>query len=359
MQIINKLLRLKKVYIFFISYVLSIIFFSTTFLHANTFKISEIEISAPFELNFSKSKVIDGGFKDAFNNLISMITTTDDRGKLDNTPLKELKGMVDSFTISDERFINNEYFAKLEVTFNKKNTLSFLEKKNIFPSIPIKNKVLLIPIIVDLEKNNIYLFTDNIFYKQWNNNVKSFHLLDYVLPSEDLEDLNIIQKNYETIEDYNFIDLIKRYDLEDYIITIIFKNKNELKVLSKINLNNSFKVNNQIFKKIDLKNEKNFQVVIFKLKTIYENYWKKNNEINTSIKLPLTVSINTNQHSKIQFFEKTLSSLDLISDFYILKFDKKDTYFRIIYNGSPKTFLKDIKKKNFDLIIENNLWIIK
>ena len=129
MQIKNKLLRLKKVYIFFISYVLSIIFFSTTFLHANTFKISEIEISAPFELNFSKSKVIDGGFKDAFNNLISMITTTDDRAKLDNTPLKELKGMVDSFTISDERFINNEYFAKLEVTFNKKNTLSFLEKK--------------------------------------------------------------------------------------------------------------------------------------------------------------------------------------------------------------------------------------
>ena len=43
-------------------------------------------------------------------------------------------------------------------------------------------------------------------------------------------------------------EFIKKYDLEDYIITIIFKNKNELKVLSKINLNNSFKVDNQNLK---------------------------------------------------------------------------------------------------------------
>ena len=65
--------------------------------------------------------------------------------------------MIDSFTISDEKFINNEYFAKLETTFNKKKFLNFLEKKNIFPSIPIKNKVLLLPILVDAETDK-YLF---------------------------------------------------------------------------------------------------------------------------------------------------------------------------------------------------------
>ena len=134
MQIKNKLLRFKKVYIFFISYVLFIIFFSTSFLYANTFKVYDIEISAPFELNFNKNKVIDNGFRAGFYNLISMITNSNDRDKIKNISLKELKGMIDSFTIRDERFISDEYFAKLEVTFNKKNTLNFLEKKNIFPS---------------------------------------------------------------------------------------------------------------------------------------------------------------------------------------------------------------------------------
>ena len=267
--------------------------------------------------------------------------------------------MIDSFTISDERFVNDEYFAKLEVIFDKKNTLIYLEKKNIFPSIPVRKKVLLIPILVDLEFDNIYLFTNNIFYENWNNKNKNYHLLNYLLPSEDLEDLNIVQKNSKLIEDYDFTDLIKKYDLEDYIITIIFKNRDQLKVLSKIKLKDSFKVDNQIFIKSNLKNVENFEMILDKLKTTYENYWKKNNEINTSIKLPITISINSNDYLKIQSLEKTLNSLDLISNFYILKFNNKNIYFRIIYNGSPKTFLSDMKKNNFKLFMEDNTWTIK
>ena len=106
MQIINKILRLQKVYIYFISFVLFIIIFSTSFLHANSFKVSDIEISAPFELNFNKNRVIDDGFRASFYNLISMITTSGDRDKIKDTSLREVKSMIDSFTISDERFIN-------------------------------------------------------------------------------------------------------------------------------------------------------------------------------------------------------------------------------------------------------------
>jgi hypothetical protein len=133
MQIINKFLKLKKVYIYIFSYVLFIIIFSTSLLKANTYKVSDIEISSAFDLNFNKSRVIDDGFRESFYNLLSMITTSGDRNKIKNVSLKELKSMIDSFTISDEKFINNEYFAKLESSFNKKKTLSFLEKKNIFP----------------------------------------------------------------------------------------------------------------------------------------------------------------------------------------------------------------------------------
>jgi len=359
MQIINKFLRLQKVYIFFISIVLFIIIFSTSLLYANTFKVSDVKISAAFELNFNKNRVIDEGFRASFYNLISMITTSGDRDKIKNTPLKELKSMIDSFTISDEKFINNEYFAKLETTFNKKKTLSFLARKNIFPSIPLRNKVLLIPILVDADQDKIYLFTDNIFYQKWNDSKKNYHLLDYVLPTEDIEDLNTIQQNFGSIENYDFMNLIKKYDLQDYIILIIFKNKEELRVLSKINFKNTLKLDNQKFQKINLNNEQNFEIILENLKTIYENYWKKNNEINTSIKLPLTVSVNSKAYAKIQKFERILDRTDLVSNFYILKFDSKNIFYRIIYNGSPKNFLNNFSEENIDLAIENNIWVIK
>ena len=359
MQIINKLLRLKKVYIFFISFVLFIIIFSTTFLYANTFKVSDIEISSPFEVNFKKSTVIDDGFQISFSNLLSMITTSGDKNKIKNIPIKDIKSMIDSFTISDEKFINNEYFAKLETSFNKKKILKFLEKKNIFPSIPIRNKVLLVPILIDTKTNSIYLFNNNIFYDRWNIVKKNYQLIDYLLPSEDLEDLNKLQEMSSSIETYDFMDLIKKYDLKDYIISIIYKNEDEVKILSKINLNNSLKIMNQKYAKVNLTNEKDFNNILENVKNLYEDEWKKNNEINTSIKLPLTISIKSTDYKKIVYLEESLANIDLISNFYILKFNNKITQYRIIYNGSPKTFFNDMNNRNFDLIMEDNIWMVK
>jgi len=321
--------------------------------------VLDIEISSPFKLNFKKSKVIDEGFQISFSNLISMITTSGDKKKIKNISIKELKSMVDSFMISDEKFTNNEYFAKLDTTFNKRKILNFLEKRNIFPSIPIRNKVLLVPIFVDTENDSIYLFNNNIFYKNWNDKVNNHQLLEYLLPSEDLEDLNRMQDKSNSIETYDFINLIKKYDLKDYIITIIYKNNDEVKVLSKINLKNSLKIRNHKYSKIDLDNEKDISKILKDLKNIYEDEWKKNNEINTSIKLPLTISIISKDYKKIINLEEVLSNIDLISNFYILNFNNKYIQYRIIYNGSPKTFFENMSNRNFDFIMENNVWTIK
>ena len=40
-------------------------------------------------------------------------------------------------------------------------------------------------------------------------------------------------------------------------------------------------------------------LILLKVKKIYEDQWKKNNEINTSIKLPLTISINSKKIKKL------------------------------------------------------------
>ncbi|MDB9791873.1 hypothetical protein OAB42_01130 [Candidatus Pelagibacter sp.] len=359
MQIIDKFYKLLNVYIYFILFSLLIVFFSTTYSSANAFKVTGIEISSPFELNFKKNSVIDKGFQTSFSDLISMITTSDDRKKIKNVSIKELKGMIDSFTISDEKFINNEYFANLETTFNKKKILKFLENKNIFPSIPQKNKVLLFPILVETKNNNIYLFNNNIFYDRWNEQKNSYDLLEYLLPSEDLEDLIELQKTSKDIENYNFSNLINKYDIKDNIILIIYKEGNSIRTLSKINLNNTLKIQNKNYLKIDIINKNDFSNIVKSLKQFYEDQWKKNNEINTSIKLPITISINSKKNKKITELEKALNSIDLVSDFNILNFNSEIIQYKITYNGKPNIFLNDMKKKNLELEMKNNMWIVK
>ena len=359
MQIINKFYKLLNVYIYFILFSLLIVFFFTTYSNANEFKVSDIKISSPFELNFTKNSAIDKGFQTSFYDLISMITTSGDKKKIKNVSIKELKGMIDSFTISDEKFINNEYFANLETTFNKKKILKFLENKNIFPSIPQRNKVLLFPILIETKNNNIYLFNNNIFYDKWNEQKNSYDLLDYLLPSEDIEDLIELQKFSKEIETYDFSNLINKYDIKDSIILIIYKESKSIRTLSKINLNNTLKIQNKNYPKIDILNNNDFFNIVKSLKQLYEDQWKKNNEINTSIKFPITISINSKKTKKIIELEQVLDNIDLVADFNILNFNSESIQYIITYNGTPNIFLNDMREKNLELEMKNNMWILK
>ena len=350
---------MNRLYIIFFYSVLFINVVFTTSLNANSFKITNLEVSEPFELSFDKEKVTDKGFQMAFLEMISMLTTSGDKKKIKNTSLSTIKSLIDSFTMSGERFVNNIYYVKIDVNFNKKNTLNFFENENIFPSIPKKKDIVLIPIMVDLQSDEISLFNNNIFYEKWNNNHERYYLLNHILPDEDLEDVDLILQNSKSIEDYDFKKIIKKYDLNDFIIAIIYKNNNQITVLSKIKLNQSYKINSKKFETIDLLKEEDVDLILHSLKTIYEDYWKNINQINTSIKLPLTISIDAKQHEKIQIFENGLNELDLVSNFEILRVNNKNIYFKIIYNGSPKKFINEIKMKDIEIDTQNQIWKVQ
>ena len=349
----------KFLYIFFIFLSLNLFFFSTDKAIGKVFEIKDIEISKSFEINFNKNDVIDQGFKKAFSELVLLILNSSDRKKLEKPKLNELKEMVESFSINQEKFIDEIYYLNLGVKFNKKKILNYLEIKNIFPSIPIEKKILFIPIIIEENKKDIYLFSNNEFFLKWNLNKETHHLLDYILPTEDLEDLNLIKKKYEFIEKYNFKEITEKYNLKDSIVALIFKNQNDIRILSRITIKDIVVLKNQTFSNINLKEKNQISTIIDELKLIYEDYWKDNNQINTSIKLPINVSINTNDNKKISNFEKILSELDLIYDFYIIKFDKDFIYYQIIFNSTPNNFLKTMRDYNFDFDTQNKIWLLK
>ena len=331
------------------------IFFSTTFSYAETFDIKNIQISKQFDMNFQKIDVLDEGFKIAYNDLILSITKSKDQNKLNDLSLFEIKTMIDNFSIKEEKFIDDIYYVNLDVTFNKKKVFSFLEKKNIFPSLPKKKKILFIPVVIQEENKNINIFSENIFYQNWliNDNKNQ---LNYVLPVDDLEDIQIIKSKYEYLENYDFKEIINKYSLDNYIIALIYKNNTDLRVLSKIKLSDKMVLDNRKFK--DFTDKSSFNI-INKLKLIYEDYWKKENQINTSIKLPISIAINVSDVEKIEDFEKTINKFDLVSSFNVSKIDNINIYYKVIFNGTPQAFIIGMQSSGFDLDIKNKIWILK
>ena len=350
----------KKINIFSVYKLILIIFvvfikFSTEKVLANSYKVTDIEIAEPYNINFSKDKVINVAFKNAFEELIFTLLTSEYYYLKKDTNIKIVKSLIDSFSIVDEKFIDNKYIASFEVNFNKREVLNYLYQRNIYASIPQKKKLFLLPILVDTNKSEITLLSENPFYLYWNKFYKKYHLLDYVLPNEDLDDLNVIKNNIDNLEDYEFKEIINKYQLSDYIIVILFKNNQNIRVLTRIKFNNKFILLNENF--ISVMDE-NIESIINDLKTSYENNWKMINLINTSIKLPITISLDSSKYTLIEKFENKIENMDLVYSYYIESFSNEEVIYKIVYNGTPNKFLEEFNPENINLDLTNNVWKI-
>ena len=351
--------KLKTLYNFFLFLALLNIFFSTENSVAKTFSIKEIEISSPFNASFDKNKIINRGFVEAYEELILTIAQSKDQKKLQNTSTKEVKSLVETFSIVQESFIDEIYNLTLNVEFNKKSFFELLEKKNVFPSSIIQKDLMFFPIEVDEEKNEIFLFSESQLFKNWNLKKEKYHQLNYILPNEDIDDYNLIKKNINNLEDFDFREISKKYNFEDFIIMIVFKNNQEIRVLNQIVFSKNQNLKNFKFKNINLENLEDLKKFIDKQKIVFEDYWKLKNIINTSIKLDLTISVDNSNIIKIDQFEETLSSIELVNKFNIFKFDNKKNIYKVIFNGTRDQFLNVMKDYDYFFEIKNKIWVLE
>tara|TARA_X000001036_G_scaffold308473_1_gene287143 strand:+ start:2212 stop:3273 length:1062 start_codon:yes stop_codon:yes gene_type:complete len=349
----------KLLYIFFLVLALNLSFFSTVKANAKAFLIDEIKISEKLENNFNKDILINKGFKKAFKKLMGKLIQSKDLDKVKSINLNKIKSMIDTFSIKEETFIKKTYNLNLGVSFNKKKIFNYLESKNIFPSQIIKEKFLFIPVIVDQSSSDLLVYSNNPIYRNWKKEDKRDYLIDYILPTEDLEDLNLIKKNYSDLENYDFEEIIKKYFLDNSIIALIFKDENQIKILSKINIKDKKVIKSNSFNNIRLNNSEDINILVDNLKIIYEDFWKENNLINTSIKLPLLIKVDNKNFNLSEKFEITLNKIDLISNYSISKFNKDFIYYEVIFNGTTKNFINLMKDQNYNFDTQKKTWILK
>ena len=346
-------------YNFFIIFFIYLFIFSTKNVYANTYKIENIEISDEYNTNFNKEHVIDKAFQRAFKILISKITVSKDYKQIENQNLKLIKSFVESFSVVSEKFENNKYFGVFEIDFNKNKILSFLRNNNIFHSRMIEKKVLFIPIFIDLQQDSLLLFDENPFYKSWNNEEINHFLLKYILQNEDLDDYKLIKERINFIENYDFKEIISKYELnENFIIFIILKDNGNFKTFSKFNIDSVKSNFKEEFKIFEFNNQDKIRELIKFMKIRYDDEWKKINLINKSIKLNIFLKLESKNINFINKIEKILGKIELIEKYYINSFDNENTIYSILSNSTPDKLIKEFEKFNIKVSIENNLWTL-
>ena len=344
---------------FFLLLILIFIKFSTINVFADNYIVKNINIRERYDINFNKDKVINKGFEKAFKTLISRIVENKDKSLFKEISKSKISSLINNFSITNEKFLNNNYEVDFEVKFDKKKLLSFIRGKNVISSVPKNTNVLFMPILIDTQSNELKYFDQNYFYNNWNKINEDYFLLNYNLPEENIENFRHFQRIKNNIENNDLSEITSKYNFKNIFIVIFFRNGNNLKIFSKIsfsNLNFNFNLN-----QYDINHEDNTSLdrVIFNLKNLYEDKWKLINKINTSIIIPIKISIKNSNFIISDKLENILNQSDFVFEYEIEKMNSKEITYKIVYNSNPDKFLNTLKLNGINVKSSSDVWYIQ
>ena len=353
----NKIIN--SLYFFFLLLILIFIKFSTIKVIADNYTVKNINIKEQYDINFNKDKVINKGFEKAFKSLIFRIVENKDKNSFDNISKNKIRSLIDNFSITNEKFLNNNYEVDFEVKFDKKNLLSFIRSKDVISSVPKNADILLIPILIDIQTNELKYFNQNYFYNNWNKVNENYFLLKYNLPDENIENFNLFQRIKNNIENNDLSEITSKYNFKNIFVVIFYKNNNELKIFSKIRFSNSnftFNINQN---NVNYDDKESLNKVILNLKNVYEDKWKLLNKINTSIVIPIKISVKNSNFRLSDKLENVLNQSDFVYEYKIEKMNSKEIIYKVIYNSNLDKLLNSLEASGININSSGDIWIIE
>ncbi len=320
----------------------------------NVFTINNIEITGIVDLNFSREKYINRAFKKSFKILINKILLTRDLDKLNNIDLKQIKNLISSFQILEENYSKDEYKVNIKILFDDIKVKKFLGKKNISFSQPESITAVFYPIL--FVNGEIQNFSDNYFYKKWDEVTIDNEVINFILPLEDLEDLSKIIEMKNRIEELNIDSFISKYDVENYVFALMDYQSEELNIHLKTNFNNH-KINKNILHKVkNIDDNEILSSVLKDLKLKVTDIWKEENLINLLMPLSINVKFQHKNLKNLDNLRKILKKISIIDSYTLEEFNINDSFFKIYYYGDPKKLKSELSSFGYQLNDVQGYW---
>ena len=333
--------------------IILIVFFKTGNLLSenNLFNVNNILINKKDKL--SNSQLANKAIKKAFDQLSKRILLKSDAQKISKLNYLNIKELVAYYNISKKSDNDNVIF---NVTFDKDKIYNLFYNREILYSDIVDKDFYVLPVF--LKQNEINIFSNNYFYKNWNE-FDNDDLLEFILPLENIEIIQSINKYRNNLLSLNLDLIFSEYT--DKNIALVFIEEEELnkeKIYLKTKIQGKF-----ISKNLDIKkdiNEKNSQKrIISLLKEELTNLVKSENLIDIRTPSFINVKLNLTKKNNLIFLKSKIKKIDQIEEIFVLEFNKDYVNMKIKYLGKLERMLNQLKKENIILQLVNNEWLIK
>ncbi len=337
----------------FICSILIILFKTETVLSDNNiFNVNNIEISK--ETSKNKEKLINDAFKKAFDKLINRLLLEEDYKRISKTNLEQIRKLISYYQITNEDEDKENNNVKINVFFDKDKMHDFFFGKNILYSDIINTEVILFPLLK--KEDQYYIYTQNYFYENWSEE-KSDNLIQYILTTENIENIQRINLNKDNIYKIEVSDFFKEYETDNIVFANIEVKKNTAEVFLNTRIEGKKINKNLSIKKKENLNEKEFyREIIFEINNIIRDLIKSQNLIDVRTPSFLNVEIKLNKKSNLVEFSNRLNKIELIDNFYVQKLNKDYVLVKIKYLGKINKIINKLKDQNINLKMIAGQW---
>ena len=343
-------------YIFIIltATIFSLFSFSKSFSDEDAFIIDNVQVKGVMDVNFSRDQFINKAFLNSFEILMSKILLTEDLNKIGNIKLKKIKNLINSFQILEETYQSNEYRATFKIFYNDIKVKKLLGKKNISFSLPRNISAVFFPILfVDEE---MQYFNDNFFYKKWNTVEIKNELINFILPLEDLDDISKLKEMKDRIEELNVDSFVNKYDIKNYVFTLMHYQNKLLNIYLKTNFKNNKTSKNISYELDDINNEIKLNLILKDLKIQITDIWKEENIVNLLMPLSIKIKFQYKNLKDLDMLKSAFYKIGIIDNYFLEELNIDHSFFKIYYYGNPKRLQKELLKFNYQLKNEQGHW---
>jgi Uncharacterized protein conserved in bacteria (DUF2066). len=257
-------------------------------------------------------------------------------------------------TINDEKIVNNNYFSRIKISYNKQSIIDYFVKNEISFIDRLPNKFLIVVYEENKYENKLFSKKNN-YYKFLLNNKKDSTIENLVIPNLDFNDRFILNKNnFYDNQISKIIKLNNKYKTNYAIIIHSQKNNDEYNLQYYLISNfNKYNIGNKQIKNVDYKD-------IFK-KIYHESIdqWKYLNLINTSNINKLVCKININNLYELKFVRDLIKSNSVIKKIDLNSIKLNENIYNIYYFGNFEIFKNSLLQNRLEIFFQENKCIIK
>ena len=175
----------------------------------------------------------------------------------------------------------------------------------------------------------------------------------------EIDELERVKKNKNNIENFDFGYLAKKYNVENYTITIVNLKNKKSTVLLKTHFGKKKFVKTLDYNFSDLENQSNLLKITSDIRKNILDNWKDINSINLYQPVIINFKFFHRNIKELNNLEEALDKINIITEYSILEHDKDNTTFKIAYLGNPKRLSQEFLELDYELVDMQGSWAIK